>query len=255
MNKIKVADKMKISIIGTGNIGGSIARHLVNAGHEVSVANSRGVDGVREFADEIGAQARDISGIVDGADIIIISVPITAVTKFPKDLFSNVPDSVPVVDTSNYYPGLRDPEIAEIEDGKPESVWVSEQINRRVIKAFNEIGAETLNNSRKPKGAPGRIASAIAGDDTFQKNRVMNLIDKSIGFDPVDSGTLDESWRQQPSSRIYACNWDVENMRKKLAESVHGEAREKLKDFVKMITEKGLPAYDEVIKMNRNLYD
>lgn len=202
MNKIQVEDKMKIGVIGTGNIGGSIARHLVNAGHNVSVANSRGVEGVRDFADEIGAQAGDLTDVVNGADVIIMAVPITAVSKFPKDLFSAVPASVPVVDTSNYYPGLRDPEIAEIEDGKPESVWVSEQINRRVIKAFNEIGAETLNNSRKPKGASGRIASAVAGDDAAQKNTVMKLIDEVIGFEPVDSGTLDNSWRQQP--RKYA---------------------------------------------------
>lgn len=248
-------EKIKIGIIGTGNIGGSLARHLVNAGHKVSVANSRGVDGVRAFADEIGAQASDLLGVVDGADVIIISVPITAVTKFPKDLFTTVPASVPVVDTSNYYPGLRDPEIAEIEAGKPESVWVSEQINRRVIKAFNEIAAYTLNNLRKPKGASGRIASAVAGDDAVQKSKVMKLIDESIGFDPVDSGTLDESWRQQPSSRCYVCDWDAENMREKLAAAVPGEAREKLKEFVKMLMEKGVLEHDELIKINRHLYD
>jgi 8-hydroxy-5-deazaflavin:NADPH oxidoreductase len=46
---------MKIGIIGTGNIGGTLARKLSAAGHDVRVANSRGLEGVRAFANEIGA--------------------------------------------------------------------------------------------------------------------------------------------------------------------------------------------------------
>jgi hypothetical protein len=59
---------MKIGVVGTGNIGGTLARKLRAAGHDVRVANSRGLEGVRTFADEIGARAVDTRGAVNGSD-------------------------------------------------------------------------------------------------------------------------------------------------------------------------------------------
>src|SRR5437870_1157631 len=115
---------MKVGVIGTGNIGGTLARKLSAAGHDVRVANSRGLEGVRAFADEIGATAVDTRGAVEGADVIVISIPFPAVAELPKDLFNAVPEDVPVVDTGNYYPGMRDTQIAEIDAGMPQSVWV-----------------------------------------------------------------------------------------------------------------------------------
>ena len=115
---------MKIGVIGTGNIGGTLARKLSAAGHDVRVANSRGLEGVRAFADEIDATAVDTRGAVEGADVIVISIPFPAVAELPKDLFDTVPQDVPVVDTGNYYPGMRDPQIPDIDAGMPQSVWV-----------------------------------------------------------------------------------------------------------------------------------
>src|SRR6185369_4187614 len=105
---------MKIGIIGTGNIGGTLARKLSAAGHEVRVANSKGPEGVQAFANEIGALPVDVRGAVEGADVVILSIPFPAVAKLPEGLFDNLPASVPVVDTSNYYPGLRDPRIPDV---------------------------------------------------------------------------------------------------------------------------------------------
>ena len=125
---------MKIGIIGIGNIGGTIARKLKAAGHEIRVANSRGPESVRRFADEIGATAADVNGAVDGVDVIFLSIPLPAIAELPNGLLKAVPEDVPVVDTSNYYPGMRDPRIPEIDQGMPESVWVSRQLGRPVIK-------------------------------------------------------------------------------------------------------------------------
>jgi 8-hydroxy-5-deazaflavin:NADPH oxidoreductase len=86
---------MKIGIIGTGNIGGTLARKLSAAGHDVRVANSRGPEGVRAFADEIGATAVDTRGAVRDVDVIVISIPFPAVAQL-KDLFGTVPQHVPV---------------------------------------------------------------------------------------------------------------------------------------------------------------
>ncbi len=96
---------MKAGIIGTGNIGGTIARKLKGAGHDVRVANSRGLEGVRAFANEIGASAVDTRGAVEGVELIVISIPFPAVAELPKDLFDAVPQAAPVIDTGNYYPG------------------------------------------------------------------------------------------------------------------------------------------------------
>jgi 8-hydroxy-5-deazaflavin:NADPH oxidoreductase len=116
---------MKIGIIGTGDIGDTHASTLSAAGHDVRVANSRGLEGVRAFANEIGATAVTTHGAVRDVDVIVISIPFPAVAELPKDLFDKVPKDVPVIDTGNYYPGLRDRQIPEIDAGMPHSVWVS----------------------------------------------------------------------------------------------------------------------------------
>jgi 8-hydroxy-5-deazaflavin:NADPH oxidoreductase len=113
---------MKVGVIGTGNIGGTLARKLSAAGHDVRVANSRGLEGVRSFANEISATAVDTRGAVKDVDLIVISIPFAAVDELPKDLFDTVPQHVPIVDTGNYYPGLRDRHIHEIDAGMPHSV-------------------------------------------------------------------------------------------------------------------------------------
>jgi predicted dinucleotide-binding enzyme len=131
-------------------------------------------------------------------------------------LFAGVPDNVVVVDTGNYYPQQRDGRIAGIEDGTVESRWVSQQLGRPVVKAFNNIYAEHLLKLGKPSGTPGRIALPVAGDDERAKSVVLRLVDE-LGFDAVDAGELDDSWRQQPSTPVYAADFDAEGVRRALA--------------------------------------
>ncbi|MDR6204299.1 NADPH-dependent F420 reductase [Paraburkholderia graminis] len=111
-----------------------------------------GLDGVRQFADEIGAQAVDVRGAVDGAEVVILSIPLPAIQALPADLFGSVAADAIVVDTGNYYPDMRDPHIPEIDEGMPESAWVSRQIGRPVIKAFNNVLAYTLAELGQPEG-------------------------------------------------------------------------------------------------------
>ncbi len=134
----------------------------------------------------------------------------------PKDLFAAVPASVVVIDTGNYYPRQRDGRIEPIEAGMPESRWVETQLHRPVIKAFNNIYAEHLLKFGKPAGTPGRFALPVAGDDPKAKAVVMRLVDE-IGFDPVDAGSLDDSWRQQPNTPVYGPDLDVQGVRGALA--------------------------------------
>ena len=123
-----------------------------------------------------------------------------------------------VVDTGNYYARRRDGRIDGIEAGMTESGWVSEQLHRPVIKAFNNIYSEHLLKKGLPKGTQGRIALPVAGDDPAAKAIVLQLIDE-IGFDGVDAGSLDESWRQQPGTPVYTEDYDAEGVQRALKEA------------------------------------
>ncbi|QCL97858.1 NADPH-dependent F420 reductase [Agrobacterium tumefaciens] len=244
---------MKIGIIGIGYIGGTLARKLASAGHEIRVANSRGANAVRPFAEEIGATATDTNGAISGADAVILSIPLPAIESLRKDLFKELPANVPVIDTSNYYPGLRDPQIADLDAGVVESVWVSRQIRRPIIKAFNNILAYSLAELGQPEGSVGRLAVAVAGDDDVAKKITMAIVNEA-GFDPVDDGPLAESWRQQPLTPGYCCDFDAPTMRKALDAAVKGEAPTRWPIFQSKMAALGPDAtHEDRVAMNRSL--
>jgi 8-hydroxy-5-deazaflavin:NADPH oxidoreductase len=207
---------MKIGIIGAGQIGGTLARRLAALGHEVSIANSRGPASLAGLAKETGARPATVEQAARAGDVVIITIPMKNVPQLPSGLFDGVPENVVVVDTGNYYPQQRDGRIDPIERGTTESRWVSEQLGRPVVKAFNNIYARHLLERGQPRGAPGRIALPVAGDDKSAKAVVIRLLDE-LGFDGVDAGSLDESWRQQPATPVYGTDLDVEGVRKALA--------------------------------------
>jgi predicted dinucleotide-binding enzyme len=113
-----------------------------------------------------------------------------------------------VLETNNYYPRERDGLIEAIETGTPESAWVADLLGAPVFKVFNGIFWKHLLENGKPAGADGRIALPIAGDDADGKRVVFELVD-ALGFDPVDGGTLAESWRQQPGTPVYGTDLDA----------------------------------------------
>ena len=206
---------MRIGIIGAGMIGATLARRLTALGHEVVIANSRGPETLRELAAETGARAVTAAEAARGGEIVIVTIPQRAVPGLPTDLFAGVPEDVAVVDTGNYYPA-RDGPIDAIEGGQPESAWVAEHLGRPVVKAFNNIVSQSLLKNGQPKGAPGRIALPVAGDPPEARQKVMRLVDE-LGFDPVDAGILEDSWRQQPGTPCYAANLDAPRLKDALA--------------------------------------
>lgn len=209
---------MRIGIIGAGNIGGTLARHFANLGHHVSIANSRGPETLTAFAAEIGATPVSVVDAARAGDVVVVSIPEKAVPDLPRGLFADVPGRVAVVDTGNYYPELRDGRIDEIERGMLDSEWVAQQLGRPVIKAFNNIFAKSLLESGVPTGMPERVALSVAGDATDAKVVVLRLVDE-IGFDPIDGGGLDDSWRQQPGTPAYCRDLDAAALRRALGEA------------------------------------
>jgi len=207
---------MKIGIIGAGQIGGALTRRFTAIGHQVFVANSRGPDSLRALAAETGATPVSAQQAARSGEVVVVTIPQKNIPQLPRDLFAGVPASVVVIDTGNYYPRQRDGRIEGIEAGATESRWVSEQLGRPVVKAFNNIYAKHLQDYGKPAGTPGRIALPVAGDDPAAKAVVLRLIDE-IGFDGVDAGSLDESWHQQPGTPAYTKDFDAAGVRQALA--------------------------------------
>jgi predicted dinucleotide-binding enzyme len=208
---------MNIGIIGAGHIGGTLARKLTRLGHTVSVANSRGPESLPDLAATTGAKAVSIQGAVKGVDLVIVSIPEKSVPKLPEGLFRGAPAKNVVVDTGNYYP-MRDGRIDAIESGMTESGWVSRQLGRLVVKAFNSIMANSLAEGSLPAGTAGRIALPVAGDDPRAKAVVIDLVDK-LGFDGIDAGSLDESWRQEPGTPAYCTDLDAAGVRRALSQA------------------------------------
>jgi predicted dinucleotide-binding enzyme len=209
---------MKIGMIGAGEIGSTLTRRLTALGHQVSVANSRGPKSLADLAAETGAKPVSVEEAARFGDVVVVTIPEKNIPDLPGDLFAEVPDSVVVVDTGNYYPRQRDGRIEGIESGLTESRWVAQQLNRPVVKAFNNIYAEHLLKLGRPKGAPDRIALPVAGDDARAKAIVLGLIDE-LGFDGVDAGSLDDSWRQQPATPVYCKDFDAAGVQRALSEA------------------------------------
>jgi predicted dinucleotide-binding enzyme len=206
---------VKIGIIGAGNIGGNLTRRFTAAGHDVSVANSRGPETLAELVAETGAKAVTVAEAAQDADVVVVTIPQKRISDLPAGVLDGVASGAVIIDTGNYYP-QRDGLIAAIEDGTTESRWVSDQLGVPVVKAFNGIYAAHLLTEGRPTDDPSRRALPISGDDAAAKATVTTLLEE-IGFDAVDAGALDESWRQQPGTPSYGLGADAAGIREALA--------------------------------------
>lgn len=176
------------------------------------MANSRGPESLGDLAAEIGARPATVEDAARSGQVVVVAVPLKAVPDLPPEPFGGKV----VVDANNYYP-QRDGHIAELDAGTPSSRWVARHFaGASVVKVFNTIQARKLLEEGKPAGTPGRIALPVAGDDPDVKRTVMALIEE-LGFDPVDSGGLDDSWRQQPGTPVYGQDLDAQATRDALS--------------------------------------
>lgn len=124
-----------------------------------------------------------------------------------------------VVDTANYYPEFRDKPIDEIDNGMAESVWVSSVVGRDVVKAFNMLLAHSLANLGKNPDKTDRLAMWVEGNYERAKGQVMMLVEQ-CGFEPLDGGDLAGSWRQQPNSAGYCCDYTTHELRQNRAYAI-----------------------------------
>ncbi|MEN3305931.1 MAG: 8-hydroxy-5-deazaflavin:NADPH oxidoreductase [Micromonosporaceae bacterium] len=191
-----------VGFIGSGRIGGTVARLAVAAGYRVVLSNSRGPETLKDLVEELGPQARAATAAEAAAagDLVVVSIPLRAYGEVPaQPLAGKV-----VMDTNNYY-AQRDGHLAELDDGSSTSSELLQRhlVGSRVVKVFNNIFFKHLTSLARPAGGPGRSALPIAGDDPGAKAAVTAFLD-AIGFDAVDAGPLGAGGRSyQPGTPAY----------------------------------------------------
>ena len=244
---------MKIGIIGAGQIGGALIRQYSKVGHNVKMANSSGTEKLKSLALETGASAVILADVVTEVDVIVTTIPLIGILKLPQHLFKNISAYTTIIDTCNYYP-IRDGIIEDIEDGMPESVWVSNQLQQPVIKAYNNILYRSLVNSGLPKGTASRIALPISGDDKQSKDLVSILVDDS-GFDSLDYVCLQDSWRQQPGSPVYCTDLTLTQLKKSIEKARKELLPERRELGLKFILKHDPELWMDNVKYNRKIYE
>ena len=190
-----------LGLIGSGHIGGTVARLAVDAGHDVVLSNSRGPETLGDLVDELGPHARAATTeeAARAGDLVVVSIPLKNIDRVPSESLRGKV----VIDTSNYYP-QRDGQIAALDD---QSTTTSELVQSqlpgsRVVKGFNNINYLHLGSLQRPVGSSERSVLAIAGDDADAKSEVSEFLG-SIGYDAYDAGPLAEGWRFDVGTPAY----------------------------------------------------
>lgn len=213
-NYSKIKIDMEIGFIGAGELGSLLASKLIKLGHTVSIANSRGPASLKQLAAEIGAEAATVEEVMKNKEVIIVSLPQKSIRDLPQSVFEQLPEDVIVIETGNYYPGIRDGAIPELDQSGIDSLWVQRQLGFPVVKVFNSILATSLKDLGRPNGEKDRIAIAVSGDNLKSKEVVFKLVDE-LGFDAFDIGPIAQSWKQQPGSSIYCRDITLGELKKR----------------------------------------
>lgn len=182
------SESLRIGIIGTGNIGGALARHWVGAGHEVLIS-SRHPEELEPLADELGPRARAGTPreAAEFGEVVLISVPYGAMPQISRDFAGLLAGKV-VLDTGNPVE-RRDGAMAVPALEKGTGIATQEFLpESRIVRAFNCIPAASLANQRDRE--PARIAIPLAGDDAGALDVAQRLVDDA-GFDGVVVGPLE----------------------------------------------------------------
>ena len=205
-----------IGIVGAGKSGTAIARLAVAAGYQVQIASS-GSPADTEMMMRVvapGVQVVPIDDVARGTDLVVIAVPLRRFRELPRDLFAGRT----VVDVMNYWPPI-DGVLPEFENtDQPSSVIIQRALpaTSSLVKTFNHLGYHQMEDLAAPAGTAGRVALGVAGDDRAAMDAVMRFVN-TVGFDPVDAGTLEDSRPLQPETAIFGAALDADTLTALLA--------------------------------------
>jgi predicted dinucleotide-binding enzyme len=204
-----------IGIIGAGHIGSAVARKAVELGYDVVISNSRGPETLTELATELGPKARAATSAEAAAagDFAVVAVPLKNYRDIPVEpLAGRI-----VIDTNNYY-WERDGHIPALDNGEATTSGLLQEhlAGSKVAKGFNHIMASQIGTDGTPPGTPDRRALATASDYPEAAELVTRLYDE-FGFDTVNIGLLDESWRVERDRPAYVIRQNEAELKENLA--------------------------------------
>jgi predicted dinucleotide-binding enzyme len=196
-----------LGLIGSGNIGGTLARLAIDAGLDVVLSNSRGPQTLSDLVNELGPQARAGTPAQAAAagDWVVVTIPVGAVGAIPREPLVGKT----VIDTGNYW-APRDGSIPELDT---KQLTDSELLQRHlaeahVVKALNNINYKHLAVLQRPADADDRTTLPIAGNDAGAKEHAAELL-SLLGYDFLDMGPLAESWRSQVGNPAFCAPYAV----------------------------------------------
>jgi 8-hydroxy-5-deazaflavin:NADPH oxidoreductase len=200
-----------IGVIGAGHIGRNFSLAAIAAGHEVVISSSRGPEALSDLVAELGphAQAATASDAGRAGEFAVVAIPLAGTEHVPVEPLAGKV----VIDTCNYFP-KRDGHFPDIDSGRlTVAGYLQAHLpTSRVVRAFNHISAAQIVSDGTPEGTPNRRALALAGDDEAAKRTVAGLYNE-FGFDAVDLGGLNESWRLDADQPTFVVRQNASEMR------------------------------------------
>jgi 8-hydroxy-5-deazaflavin:NADPH oxidoreductase len=204
-----------IGIIGSGHVGSNLAQAAIAHGYDVVLSNSQGPDSLTGLVKELGPQARAATpaeAAADG-DFAIVAIPISTIDQVPVEPLAGKV----VIATINYFP-QRLGHIPEIDNGTTTAPGLLQAHlpASKVVRAFSMINSAEMSGDGHPEGDPRRRALALAGDDPAAKQLVAGLYNE-FGFDALDIGGLDESWRLDAGQPAFVTRQNLAELKANVA--------------------------------------
>jgi len=205
---------MRIGIIGTGKIGGALAKLWVDAGHRVMLS-SRHPENLRPLATSLGICAGTPKDAATFGEVILLAVPLGAIPELARDLSRSLVGAI-VLDTTNAYT-KRDGDLARetSRHARGSAGWAAAKFpGSRWVKAFNTVYFQVLEKEAHRKG--DRIGIPLAGDDA-QALAIASQLVRDAGFEPVIAGPLARGKEFEPQMRAYNTGMTGLDVRRVLA--------------------------------------
>ena len=209
-----------IAIIGSGHVGSNLAKAAVAHGYRVVLSNSQGPDSLAGLVSELGprASAATPAEACTAGDFAIVAIPITTIDQVPVEPLAGKV----VIATVNYFPE-RLGHVPEIDGGTTTAPGLLQAHlpASKVVRAFSMIDAADMSGDGHPEGDPKRRALALAGDDPAAKRLVAGLYNE-FGFDALDIGGLDESWRIDAGQPAFVVRQNLAELEANVAQAKRG---------------------------------
>jgi 8-hydroxy-5-deazaflavin:NADPH oxidoreductase len=204
-----------IGIIGSGHVGTNIAKAAIANGYDVVLSNNQGPASLAGLVKELGPRASAATPAEAAArgDFAVVAIPVTTIDQVPVEPL----EGKVVIATINYFPD-RLGHIPEIDNGSTTAPGLLQAHlpKSRVVRAFSMIDAADMSEGGHPEGDPERRALALAGDDPDAKALVAKLYNQ-FGFDALDIGGLDESWRVDAGQKAFVTHQNLAQLKENVA--------------------------------------